>query len=493
MSYEQENLLATLTAELHEVERQRAVFLQQRDEFEAETKRLYAALTTKDEELREVECQRGVFISQRDAFEAETKQLYAALTAKDEELHEVERQRGVFIGQRDAFEAETKKLYAGHTAMEEEIDFWRFRHDATSALHERVVEQKWSSERPYEDYCCSFPFERIEILPRGEVYTCCSGNLKSGYDIGNIYTDDFAQMWNCDKAKKLRYAVTKGDFEYCQEYCTWLANREQLDDTDETCPVQKRNGASFPYTSWQECAVSQGPKWIALSCDESCNLQCPSCRSCKKALNREESQKVYQMLMEKIRPNLSSCERLDLLGSGDVFASAACSDFLKTLTAAEFPKLKIRIITNAQLFTPARWAEFNNLHEIPLLFDISVDAAEKETYEVLRLGGKWKTLQENMKLVTQLREKGNIQRVALNLVVQKENFRQINAFVALGKQWKADVINFQFMTNWGTNTQEDYQAKNVFDPTNPYYEEAMASLREIVNTAGGIKILQNIF
>ena len=109
--------------------------------------------------------------------------------------------------------------------MEEEINFWKFRHDETSALHERVVEQKWSGKRPYKDYCCTFPFERIEILPRGEVYTCCSGALKSGYHIGNIYTDDFARMWNCEKVKKLRYAVTKGDFEYCLEYCVWLSNR----------------------------------------------------------------------------------------------------------------------------------------------------------------------------------------------------------------------------------------------------------------------------
>lgn len=444
-------------------------------------------------ELREVERQRGVFIRQRDEYEAETKRLYAALAAKDEEIREVERQRGVFIRQRDEYEAETEKLYAGHTAMEEEINFWKFRHDETSALHERVVEQKWSGKRPYKDYCCTFPFERIEILPRGEVYTCCSGALKSGYHIGNIYTDDFARMWNCEKVKKLRYAVTKGDFEYCLEYCVWLSNRGQLDNSDETRPVQKRNGAVFPYASWQECEVSQLPKWIALSCDESCNLQCPSCRSCKKALNKEESRKVFQMLMEKIRPNLSNCERLDLLGSGDVFASAACSDFLKTLTAAEFPRLNLRIITNAQLFTRARWAEFENLHEIPLIFDISVDAAEKETYETLRLGGKWETLRENMKLTTELREAGNIKRLTLNFVVQQENFRQMPAFVTLGKQWKADVINFQFMTNWGTNTQEEYQAKNVFDPANPNYEEAMTSLRELVETTSGIKILQNIF
>lgn len=444
------------------------------------------------EELHEVERQRGVFIQQRDEFEAETKRLYAALDNKNAELHEVERQRGVFIQQRDEFEAETKKLYAGHAAMQEEINFWKFRHDETSALHERVVEQKWVGEHPYENYFCSFPFERIEILPRGEVYTCCSGHLKSGYSIGNIYTDDFDEMWNCEKIKKLRYSVTMGDFEYCHDYCTWLANRDVLNNEDGTRPVQRNVGQNITYTYWQDCHVKQPPKFIALSCDESCNLQCPSCRSSKKVLDKEQSSRLFQMLIEKIRPNLHNCERLDLLGSGDVFASVACSDFLKTLNAEEFPKLNLRIITNAQLFTKARWSAFENLHRIPLLFDISVDAAEKETYEKLRQGGKWSVLCENMEMVSYLRTKGIIRRLTLNFVVQKENFRQMECFVNLGKQWSADVIFFQLMTNWGTLSNEEFLQKNVLTPQNPCFEEAITTLKRLTEDVEGIKVIENV-
>lgn len=126
---------------------------------------LLCQLHTLAGELSEVERQRDVFIGQRDAYETETKRLYKILAEKDQEIREVERQREVFLQQRDAFEAETKKLYVGHTAMEEEINFWKSRHDATSQLHERVVQQKWSGERPYEGWLCTFPFERIEILP----------------------------------------------------------------------------------------------------------------------------------------------------------------------------------------------------------------------------------------------------------------------------------------------------------------------------------------
>lgn len=196
------------------------------------------------------------------------------------------------------------------------------------------------------------------------------------------------------------------------------------------------------------------------------------------------------MLMEKIWPNLSSCKLLGLLGSGEVFASEASSRFLKTLTAERFPGLSIRIITNAQLFTVERWAAFENLHKIPLYFDISVDAANKETYEKLRFGGKWEILCQNMELITGLRKAGNIQYLTLNFVVQKENFQQILDFVKLGKQWGADVINFQFMTNWGTLSTEAYEEKNVLLPQNPYYQETTALLN-LASKSQGVRILHS--
>ncbi|MCQ5131142.1 SPASM domain-containing protein [Butyricicoccus faecihominis] len=448
-------------------------------------------LTKLTDELHEVERQRNVFIQQRDDFEAETKRLYKILAEKDSEIHEVERQRGVFMKQRDDFEAETKKLYAGHSSMEEEINFWRFRHDETSALHERVVEQKWCGEHPYGDYCCSFPFERIEILPRGEVYTCCSGHLKSGYSIGNIYTDDFDEMWNCDKVKKLRYSVTMGDFEYCHDYCMWLANRDRLEGEDATHPVRKKEG-SISFSNWKTCTISHLPKYITLGCDETCNLQCPSCRTSKRFLNKEQSKRVEEMLINKVRPLLGNCRQLEMLSTGEVFASMACCNFLKTLSAEEFPQLKLSFITNAQLFTRTLWNDFFNLHKIPIILYISMDAALKETYEAIRFGAKWEILCENAKFISQLRKNGNIERLTLNFVVQKQNYREMETFVELGRKWGADAVRFQYLTNWGTLSTEQYKEDNVFYPENSAFQEAVNTLERLTSQVTDIKVLENI-
>lgn len=480
-----------LRAEIAEIERQRDIFLQQRDAFEAETKRLYAGRADLESELHEVERQRDVFLQQRDAFEAETKRLYAGRANLESELHEVERQRDVFLQQRDQFEEETTTLYAGHRALMEEINFLKYRCEETSKLHEQVVLRNWTGEGCRKEYFCTQPFERIEILPRGEVYTCCSGTLKSGYDIGNIYQQDFEEIWNSERAKRLRYSVTKGDFEYCHEYCLYLAQRDQAVH-GEIHPVRKKDGKTFQYSCYQDCTVNEYPKVIALSCDETCNLQCPSCRNARKALSKEKSSQLLEMLMAKVRPLMPSCRMLKVLGSGEVFASAACSAFLKTLTVEECPNLAIYLITNAQLFTKERWGEFKNLDRFPLLINISIDAAQKQTYEKLRLGGKWETLLNNLDFIAQLRKAGNARELIFNFVVQLENYRQIPEFVELGKRYAADAVYFQFMTNWGTTSQEDYQRNNVFYHDNPHRQEAEQLLKEAIRTASGIRVQQNI-
>ncbi len=481
-----------LRAEIAELERQRDIFLRQRDGFEAETKRLYADREAMQAEIAEVERQRNVFLQQRDAFEAETKRLYADRADLEAELHEVERQRDVFLKQRNVFETETSKLYAGHRALVEEINFLKYRSEQTSKLHEQVVMRNWTGDPTYKEWYCSFPFERMEILPRGEVYTCCSGALKSDYYIGNIYKQSIEEIWNSERAQRLRYSVTKGDFEYCHEYCLWLAQRNQPVHMTEMQPVQKKDGKEFPYRCYQDCRIDEYPKIITLGCDETCNLKCPSCRSSRKALEKEKSQQLLKMLMEKIWPLMGNCEQLELLSTGEVFASAACSAFLKALRVEDCPRLAIRIITNAQLFTRKCWAEFSNLHQFKLLFYVSVDAAEKETYEKIRRGGKWEQLHENMKLISELRQRGIIRELTLNFVVQEDNYLQMPAFVELAGKWGADAVNFQYMTNWGTLSQEEYQRKNVFDSGNLHRQKAAEILQSLMRRHSSVRILQNI-
>lgn len=212
-----------------------------------------------------------------------------------------------------------------------------------SQLHEEVVARKWNG-CPRVGYTCLYPFQRLEIVVGGGAYSCCTSYLKPGFSFGNAFEEDIEAVWNSENAKKLRYSVIKGDFEYCQEKCFLWKNREINPE-----PIIKRPSSN--YVSYEQCALEKGPSIINLVCDPTCNLYCSSCRMAPQALTAEESGKLLEFLNKKIRPLLPNCRKLDMLGSGEVFASKACSSFLKTLTAEEFPQLTIGLITNGQLLT----------------------------------------------------------------------------------------------------------------------------------------------
>lgn len=197
--------------------------------------------------------------------------------------------------------------------------------------------------------------------------------------------------------------------------------------------------------------------------------------------------------MKIVRPMMKDCRILGSLGTGELFASSAISRFYKTLTAEEFPHLKLIITSNLQLLTKEKWAEFSNLLSFPKDFFVSMDGATKETYEHNRAGANWKKMMENLEYLCSLRKERNahLEHIELNFVVQDNNFREIPQFISMAKQLGVDAVWFQKFTNWGTFTESEYRQKNVFDPQNEYYAEAMDILQNAIKEKG-IEIVQNI-
>ncbi len=71
--------------------------------------------------------------------------------------------------------------------------------------------------RPKEKIPCYSPWTELYIQYYGGVRLCCEFFSKK-YDIGNILEDDFKEIWNGSKMKKIRKRFIKGDtyFPVCQ-------------------------------------------------------------------------------------------------------------------------------------------------------------------------------------------------------------------------------------------------------------------------------------
>lgn len=402
--------------------------------------------------------------------------------------------REKFLNRAIEMENREREVIEGNKKLMEQIEFLKFRAKSLDELHESVVQRKWPHDGSFKNKKCLEPFRNIAILPRGEVYTCCSAFLKHDYYIGNIFHDEFDDIWNSERALKLRYSVSNGDFEYCQSTCKFLCNeKDKFSSTDASFPIVSREKSDF-CESYKNCRIEKTPEIISLSCDKSCNLYCSSCRSSREVLNKEESDNLYRKLMQVVRPMLKNCKVLDGLASGDLFASNACSQFYKTLSIQEFPDLKLSIITNIQLLTPAKWDEFKNLHDFPLKLIVSVDGACKGTYEKLRRGAKWETLVDNLMFFKEWRRlpENKIEKLSLNFIIQKDNFTEIESFCHFAESVGANSVWFQQITNWGTYTNDDFMSVNVFDKKNEHYSEAIANLKSVLEKKWKFSIIQNI-
>lgn len=399
-------------------------------------------------------------------FKLEREELYKKLQDKEEEI---------------------KEVYAGNKTLMDEMNFLKYRNESLIKIHDETVEKYWTHDEKLKKYVCLNPFENIEILVRGEVYTCCSSFVKHNHYIGNINTDDFDEIWNSKKAKQLRYSVSMGNFEYCNSQCLAI---KTCDLKGTTNYFQYRENYNFNYKKIDDCKLNTYPKIITLSCDESCNLYCTSCRNRRKVLSREESEKLYDTLVKKVLPLMKDCEHLSLLGSGDFFVSQASMKFVKHINHEKFPKLNLHLITNAQLFNEENWSKFDNLKGLPIKVDISIDGANKETYEKIRRGAKWDILLQNLKYIRSLRKKGEIRSLRFNFVVQLDNYKEMNKFVELAEKFNADEVWFQRISNWGTISQEEFTQIDVFNCKNKFYKEASSLLREVKQNST-IDILEN--
>ena len=370
-----------------------------------------------------------------------------------------------------------------------------------------MVVRAWKNDQKRSNYFCAYPFDRIEILPRGEVYTCCSAYIKHNYYIGNIFEQEFSEIWNSEKALKLRYSVSHGNFEYCNEHCIFFNSRDKGEypvlarksppsissNNNQDLKIESADQARSDYeTLLESCRMRRGPREITITCDESCNLHCKSCRSEVKMIGSDFSAKLTDVLMHKVRPLLKDATYLNMLASGEVFVSKPCMELLKSITHEEFPNLKIELLTNGQLFTPKLFERFSNLKGVPLEMRFSIDGATKATYETIRTGASFERLLENIRFASSLRAEGIITLLGINFVIQKENFRELPNLINMAKELNFDFIRILRLTNWGTFDDRTYIDLNILDTRNPEHEEALSLLRQVLREEKQLKIYQNV-
>ena len=222
----------------------------------------------------------------------------------------------------------------------------------------------------------------------------------------------------------LQSSITDGTYRYCNEHqCSYIK------------------------TNWFDEPTS-GIKHLRLAIDDSCNLRCGSCR---KGMIFHKEGSAYNLgirLADRINEWLYHYKhpiQVHIGSDGDPFASHVYRHFMEQ--TPERDNIKYSILTNGLLFKEFHTRVpyvIRNLNEL----GVSIDGASKDTYEKLRLGGRWDRVNENLQSIADVKAKHNFKFI-LYFVVQKDNHHEMDDMLALGEQYGADRVNFSMIEDWG--------------------------------------------
>ena len=290
---------------------------------------------------------------------------------------------------------------------------------------------------------CIIPKRALTIDNQGNCLLCiCDGWLP--ISVGHITDfDSLDEVWQTDLAKTIQKDVEDKKFTWCSV---------------DYCGIKNENKFMPHY-------------YISINIDESCNLQCPTCRS---SFINFTTGSYYDKKLKwanhivKILKNFNQATTIAISGNGDPFASLIYRPLLMTIVPN--PKHVFKITTNGLLLKKLlkKTSIYNNIEQ----YSISIDAGDAATYEKVRLRGKWDNLLENLNfLKEELKEKKKF--VNLNFCLQKENLNSFQNFIKLVDeyQWTGTI---QALEDW--KTIKNFNQQNVLDSNHELFNIAIKNL-----------------
>ena len=274
---------------------------------------------------------------------------------------------------------------------------------------------------------CLEPWRRLDFMDRGIVTSCCQA-FTTVHSVGNVKRRSIAQIWNGAVLQRTRRRLLLGEVgKVCRPFCPALryppVNVAELPETTAEERMFKED------LSAGRTALRAAPAYFVLSNWGACNLRCAMCDSWSTKRLPPFVQRTYEQLQGFFDRPIT----LKLTGSGDPLARRDTRDLLLKLSAEKNTAVRVELLTNGLLFTPAMWQKIKDCHYT--FINVSIDAATPETYAKIRRGGRWEALLAALDLIRQARDAGHFEYVVINMTVMRSNFREIPAFIALARRY----------------------------------------------------------
>lgn len=290
----------------------------------------------------------------------------------------------------------------------------------------------------------------------GDVRVCSW--TRDGY-LGSLLDYDFSELFHGEQARKVRERLSKDDYCGCnRDDCPYLACGTINDHKVEI--------AEAP----------QCPEWLYLAYENVCNYNCKTCNIHERMLaaDKTELEKRYDIIEEKIKPILPHVKRISANGQGEIFASKRILKIIKEWKPlAPKEECSVAIETNGSLFDEKHFAEIKEVGQYHLMVAVTVMSFDEKIYQELS-GTKLpiSQIENNLRYIKGLREKGIINELEIATVVQERNFRELPEFTRRCiDEFGADIVRLRSFVPWGKQPIEVEWFTDVINPYHPYHEE----------------------
>ncbi len=293
---------------------------------------------------------------------------------------------------------------------------------------------------------CSLPFTQLSFHSSGKVTPCC---WLYDYELGNIEKDSLSSIWNSDKMKLLRREFIDGAPKICQKNI----NEHQC---------HKFQSDLLPHVELKE--ELERPVKFDLMLNGKCNLECIMCYNWKDPNGRFTEESFWQEARKFVFPYSKVIE----VNGGEPFLQPDVFQLIDEVYGVN-PDCHWVFTTNGHYsFEKILLPVLEKLHIDSIA--VSIDSLIPEIYSKIRKKGRLETVTKTLKKLIDYKNQNDF-KVVINMVLQKDNWRELPAFVDYCRKNRLQFFPF-LLSNpnefsiWDLNVDEKAEILDFYIDSN---------------------------
>ena len=228
------------------------------------------------------------------------------------------------------------------------------------------------------------------------------------------------------------------------------AGLDAYEDERRAClnldPRKRENYLRYMDSARRSARVDYLPIKLDIENVSRCNFACTMCAVSKWPKRKRAEDMSVESFKHLIDEQYGLVE-IKLNGLGEALMQG--DDYFEMVRYARSRRIWVRMTTNASLLhmrNNARKLIDSGVNEI----DISIDGADKATFESIRRGSNFEVVVRNCKMLNGMLNSRNLRRTKMWTLVQEENYRRLDEHVALAADMGFRNLVFSLnLHGWG--------------------------------------------